>query len=149
MWLFILFLWAGILAAPVGAEAICLRVESGSRSLVTIPAAVGDEVRLGFRHSIYDSHMEEHFRIAGEGLQLVRLRYSEGRLVEFYGHEAARREGDWWIVEGTRRAIPALIIRANPDSRVEITLNQERMELWRLLEPGGLIRLTVKACEGE
>ncbi|MGH7408278.1 MAG: DUF1850 domain-containing protein [Candidatus Methylomirabilales bacterium] len=116
--------------------------------MATIPAAVGDEVHLHFRHSLYGSQVEEHFRVARDGFQSVRLRYAERRLVEFYGHEAARREEGWWVVEGDRRELSLLRLRVSPASGVELSVGSGRIPLWELVEPAGLVHLGVASCEG-
>lgn len=116
--------------------------------MATIRTALGDEVRLHFRHSLYGSQVEEHFRVAKDGFQSVRLRYAERRLVEFYGHEAARREEGWWVVEGDRRELSLLRLRVSPESGVELSVGSGRIPLWELVEPSGLVHLGVASCEG-
>ena len=111
-----------------------------------MPIAVGGEVHLSLRHSVYGSQVEEHFRLSREGLQLVRLRYAELRLVEFFGHEVARRDGDWWVVEGDRPNIPILTLRVSPESRMRLAVGRETISLWEQVEPGGWVRLGVVAC---
>lgn len=133
--------------APLEADAgICLRVEAGGGPVATFPVADGEEVRLAFRHSLYGSPVEEAFRVTAEGFHLVRLRYGEERLVEFYGHEGARREGDWWIVETGGPPRGTLMLRVSPESRVRVTVGPRRIPLGEGREPGGRVRLTVAAC---
>lgn len=144
----LLLLAIGFVAAPAGAEGMCLRVEAEGRPVAAIPAAVGDEVRLRFRHSIYGSQVEEHFRVARDGFRSVRLRYAERRLVEFYGHETAQPAEGWWVVEGDRRELSLLRLRVSPESRIELSVGPERVPLWRLVEPAGLVHVAVTLCEG-
>src|SRR3989338_598453 len=87
-----------LLANPAAAEFSCLKIERPLEQAITIPASVGEELRLSFRHSIYGSKVEEQFRITEDGLETTELRYSEARLVEFYGYDAARLDRGWWIV---------------------------------------------------
>lgn len=142
----LLLLAMGFLTPPLPAEARCVRLEAEGGAVASTRVEVGDEVRLRFQHSLWGSPVEEDFRIAGEGLELVRLRYGERRLVEFYGHEAARRDGDWWVVEGDRRHFRALTLRANRESRMQLFVGAEKIPLWTLSASGGPIRLTVIAC---
>jgi hypothetical protein len=142
-----LLLGVGLLTAPAGARAICLGVEAENGPVAVVPAAVGDEVRLSFRHSIYGSPVEEHFRLSTQGLMPIRRRYAEQRLVEFYGYETARREDGWWVVEGEGRGLPTLTLRANPESIIEIAVGAERIPIWERAEPGGWVRLAVTACD--
>ncbi|MCI0370998.1 MAG: DUF1850 domain-containing protein [candidate division NC10 bacterium] len=133
--------------APIEADAgLCLRVEAGGGPVATFPVADGEEVRLAFRHSLYGSPVEEAFRVSPEGFRLVGLRYGEERLVEFYGHEGARREGDWWIVEAEGPARATLDLRASPESRVRVTVGPRRIPLGEGVEPGRRVRLAVAAC---
>jgi len=133
--------------APLEADAgICLRVEAGGGPVATFPVADGEEVRLAFRHSLYGSPVEEAFRVTPDGFHLVRLRYGEERLVEFYGHEGARREGDWWVVETWGPARGTLVFRASPESRVRVTVGPRRIPLGEEGEPGRRVRLTLATC---
>lgn len=133
--------------APLAADAgICLRVEAGGGPVAAFPVTEGEEVRLTFRHSLYGSPVEEVFRVAAEGFRLVRLRYGEERLVEFYGHEGARREGGWWVVETGGPARGTLVLRASPESQVRVTVGPRRVPLGEGAEPGGRVRLAVAAC---
>jgi hypothetical protein len=143
----LLFVLALAALAPLEADAgICLRVEAGGGLVATFPVAAGEEVRLAFRHSLYGSPVEEAFRVTAEGFHLVRLRYGEERLVEFYGHEGARREGDWWVVETGGPARGSLVLRASPESRVRVTVGPRRIPLGEGGEPGRRVRLAVAAC---
>jgi len=135
-----------LLANPAAAEFSCLKIERPLKQAITIPASVGEELRLSFRHSIYGSQVEEQFRITEEGLETTELRYSEARLVEFYGYEAARFEAGWWIVEGKHQIIPFLDLRVSPESLLQISLGNEPISLSPMVDPGGLVRLTVIPC---
>ncbi len=138
----------GLLAAPASTHAICLRVEAGSGLVAMVPASAGEEVRLGFRHSIYGSQVEEQFHVTGEGLHLVRLRYAEPRLVEFYGYEGGERADGWWVIEVDRLVLPSLTVRVSPGSSMEIGVGTTRIPLWGWVEPGGAVRLTATECAG-
>lgn len=105
---------------PRRPEPVRLTIDDDRRTL-TIPAHAGEAVRLGFRHSVYGSAVEEEFVVTPEGLRLVRLRYGELRLAEFYGHEHARREGDAWIVDGLDTLHPSIVVRVSPDSAMRLT----------------------------
>ncbi|OGB98948.1 MAG: hypothetical protein A3G35_21160 [candidate division NC10 bacterium RIFCSPLOWO2_12_FULL_66_18] len=141
-----LLLAMGFLRPPLPAEARCVTLEAEGGPVASTRVEDGDEVRLRFLHSLWGSPVEEHFRVTGEGLELVRLRYGERRLVEFYGHEAARRDGNWWVVEGDRRHFRTLTLRANRESRMQLSVGAEQIPLWTLAASGGPIRLTVIAC---
>jgi len=113
-----------------------------------MPLGVGDEARLAFRHSLYGSQVEEHFRVAPEGLELVRLRYAEARLAEFYGHESASSDGAWWVVAGDGRRFPSLVLRGSPESGISLSVGRRNLPLFTLMEPGG-VRVAPATCEGE
>ncbi len=135
-----------LLVNPAAAGPSCLKIERPLKQAITIPASVGEELRLSFRHSIYGSQVEEQFRITEDGLETTELRYSEARLVEFYGYDAARFEAGWWIVEGKHRTIPFLDLRVSPESLLQIFLGSESISLSPMVDPGGLVRLTVIPC---
>lgn len=143
-----LLLAMSVLATPLPANALCLRMEGKPGQVGRRAVTAGDEVRLRFRHSLWGSLVEEEFRVAADGLELVRLRYAEARLAEYYGHEAAWREGDWWVVEGDRRRLRTLTLRGSRESELGLSIGAERMALWDLVEPGDAIRLAVTACDG-
>ncbi len=137
----------GLLSAPVAAQPICLKVEAERSHVATFPTSEGSDVRLSFRHSVYGSQVEEQFRVTQSGFQIVKLRYAEPRLIEFYGHEDGRLEEGWWIVEGDRREIVTLELRVSPDSLLRIYLGTETISLQELVRPGGLVRVGVTSCE--
>lgn len=116
--------------------------------LVTIDVARGDEACLAFRHSIYGSWVEETFRVAADGLRLARLRYAEPRLVEFYGHEAARRDGAWWVVDGDGRLHPTLTVRATAESCMQLSAGGVTVRLQDHVGPGEAVRIAVVAPSG-
>ena len=67
------------------------------------PVAAGDLLKIAFTHSIYGSQVEERFQINAASFASVDVRYSEPRLVEFYGFESATRAGDWWVTRPAHR----------------------------------------------
>jgi hypothetical protein len=141
-----LILAFGFLAVSFRAEAACLRLDGGSGRVSERAVPLGGEVRLRFRHSIWGALVEEQFRVASEGLELVRLRYAEERLVEFYGHEGARQEGNWWVVEDGPRRFANLWLRVSRESEMRLLVGAEPIPLWTMAEPGGVIRLCVTGC---
>ncbi len=143
-----LFLAMSVLATPLPGNSLCLRLEGELGQVGWRAVTAGDEVRLRFRHSLWGSLVEEGFRVAVDGLELVWLRYAEARLVEYYGHEVARREGDWWVVAGDRRRLRTLTLRGSRESELGVSVGSERIALWDQVEPGDAIRLAVTACEG-
>ncbi len=144
-----LLLAIGVLATPLPANSVCLRLEGDQGRMGWRTVAAGEEVRLRFRHSLWGSLVEEGFRVVADGFELVWLRYAEARLAEYYGHEAARREGDWWVVAGDRRRLRTLTLRGSRESELEISVGSERIALWDQVERGDAIRLAVTACEGD
>jgi hypothetical protein len=144
-----LLLAIGVLATPLPTDALCLWLVGEPGRIGWRVVTAGDEVRLRFRHSLWGSLVQEEFRVAADGFELVQLRYAEARLAEYYGHEAARREGDWWVVAGDRRRLRTLTLRRSRDSELELSVGSERMALWNQVGPGDAIRLAVTACEGK
>jgi hypothetical protein len=143
----------GLLLAvgPGGAAAaqrVCLTLDT-EQQRATYPVVVGDAVYLSFRHSIYGSQVEEQFQIAPDGLRVDKLRYSELRLVEFYGHESATNENGWWIVQYQGREFPSLDLRASPESSIRITLLDQTIFLRSDSAGEARARLSVSACPSE
>lgn len=117
--------------------------------LARLPAAAGDEARLGFRHSIHGSWVEEVFRVVAGGLRLAQLRYAEPRLVEFYGHESARREGAWLVVEADGRLHESLTVRVSRASAMQLTVGSATVALTERVGDGDAVRVTVVPWEEE
>ena len=64
-----------LLANPAAAGLGCLKMERPLKQAMTIPASVGEELRLSFRHSIYGSQVEEQFRITEDGRETTKILY--------------------------------------------------------------------------
>lgn len=137
-----------LLPVPSGAGSLCVYLETAGRIVATIPAVPGSELRLSFRHSIYRTTVEEVFDVRGDGLQTARLLYAEPRLVEFYGHEAARYENGSWVVTPERRSLAALHLRVSPNSFMQLSLDSRPIPLRKLVEPGGAVSIAVASCTG-
>jgi hypothetical protein len=135
-WLLIPAFSASVVA---GAQTVCLTVETEERKAV-FEVAVGESLSLAFTHSIYDSRVEEQFRVGARGFHPVRVRYAEQRLVEFYGHESARRDGGWWVVDGTGAELAALELRASEDAFMLVLIGDRQISF------GAHGRLSVSAC---
>lgn len=115
------------------------------RGLRTVPAVQGEVVRLGFRHSVYGSAVQEEFLIEEGGLRLVRLRYEEARLAEFYGHEQVRREGGWWIVDADPCLHVSITVRVSVDGAMRLETRSKAIDLSECIDAGGSVRLSVVA----
>ena len=136
------------LGSPAAAQRVCLTVDMEQRR-VTHPIAVGDALRLSFRHSIYGSQVEEQFQVAPGGFRANKLRYAEQRLVEFYGHESATYEDGWWIVHNPGREFPSLDLRVSRESSFRITFLDQTISLRNDTAIDGRARLSVSTCPGE
>jgi hypothetical protein len=126
--------------------AVVIRAEG---SLARLRAVAGAELRLGFRHSIYGSWVEEIFRVVAGGLRLARLRYAEPRLVEFYGHESARPEGAWLVVEADGRLHESLTVRVSRASAMRLAVGAATVALTERVGDGAAVRVTVVPWEEE
>jgi Domain of unknown function (DUF1850) len=134
----VLFL-LGALVSPASLASLCVMVHS--HNLVhTVPVTAGDPLQIAFTHSIYDSRVEERFIVGASGFIAIDVRYSERRLADFYGHESARREGDWWIVRRSSQ-LPTLTVRASNDALVRLTIGNRKIAL-----TDGVARLAPSAC---
>lgn len=138
----------GLLLTPVSTSAglLCLRLESSGRILNSVPAEPGNQFRLGFIHSLYGSKVEEVFTIREQGLELVRLRYAEPRLVEFYGHDQARYEDGLWVVTPPPAVFPALDVRVSPGASMDLFLDLIPSPVKLFVRPGEALHITVSSC---
>jgi hypothetical protein len=141
---FVLF-FACLLVTAAAGQPVCLNLQTKSGS-AHHPIAVGDELYLTFPHSIYGSQVEEHFRATSEGFQLTELRYAELRLVEFYGHEWAAKEGGRWVVRKRGPLLPILDLRVSPGSWIGVIFGTETLTINHDSVPNGRARLALSDC---
>jgi hypothetical protein len=142
-----LWLLIAVLPIPVArAETACVTVQAGQR-LASYEVAMGDRLALVFTHSIYGTRVEERFRIGSHGFQPVQLRYAEQRLVEFYGHESARHESGWWVVDGSGGELAALDLRASQDASMRVVFRDHQISLGGNPSSDNHARLSVSSCQ--
>jgi hypothetical protein len=134
--------------SPAAAHRVCLTLDT-EQQRATYPIVVGDAIHLSFRHSIYGSEVEEQFQVAPSGFRAHKLRYSELRLVEFYGHESATNEDGWWIVHNRGLEFPTLDLRVSREASIRITFSDQTISLQNDTSLDGRMRLSVNACPGE
>jgi hypothetical protein len=115
-----LLLVAPLAPARGAAETLCVRVSTPAIA-EDYPVAAGDLIQIAFMHSIYGSRIEERFQINSTGFEAVDVRYSEARLLDFYGFESATRDGAWWVAHPPRRAFQTLALRASRDSYIRVS----------------------------
>jgi len=136
------------LGSPAPAQSVCLILDTEQRR-ATYPIVVGDALHLRFRHSIYGSHVEEHFHVARGGFQASKLRYAELRLVEFYGYESATHQDGWWVVHNPGRAFLTLDFRVSHEASIDIIFPGQTLSLRSDTAIAGRARLSVSACPRE
>ena len=141
-------LFALALGSPAAAQRICLTLDTEQQRAI-YPMLVGNALYISFRHSIYGSQVEEQFQVAPAGFRTNKVRYSELRLVEFYGHESATNEDGWWIVHNPGREFPTLHLRVSRESSLDITFLDQTISLRSDTATDGRARLSVSACPGE
>jgi len=136
------------LGSPAAAQIVCLTLDT-EQQRVTYPIVAGDALHLTFRHSIYGSQVEEQFQVVPGGFRASKLRYAEMRLVEFYGHESATNEGNWWVVDNPGREFPSLDLRASREASLRISFLDQTISLQNDTAIDGRVRLSVSACPRE
>jgi hypothetical protein len=114
-----------------------------------VPAVAGEVARLRFQHSVYGSAVEEEFVVGSDGLRLVRLRYGEERLAEFYGHEDARHDGAWWVVDAAPRLHASITVRVSAGSGMRLVTPSTAIDLMEWVRAGGAVRVSVEAAAAE
>jgi len=136
-----------LLVMAAGAEPICLELSSGSRR-TAYRVNQDDRLRLSFRHSLYGSLVEEHFRIMRDGFQLFEARYAELRLAEFYGHELATFDNGSWVVHAAAPVLPAIDFRVSADSSFVLHIRGRRLPLEYDHLSAGRHSLNLVSCPG-
>ena len=146
-----LLVLCGVLATLLPARAdgslFCVQAEKNGTVWRRIEAAPGSEVRLSFQHSLYGSRVEEIFHILSNGFQLAELRYSEQRLVEFYGHENANFEESVWVVRAPPARFLALNLRVSSDASMSVLFDKPPQRQQLTVPADTALRLTVAACK--
>jgi hypothetical protein len=133
------------LGSTAAAKSICL-TKHAEQQAITYPIAVGSNLHLSFRHSIYGSQVEEQFQVTPGGFRAIKLRYAELRLVEFYGHESATKEGGWWVVYNPGRDFPSLDLRVSREASIHITFLDQTISVQNDSPTDGRVSLWVSAC---
>jgi hypothetical protein len=126
---------------------LCLAIDDRTGSSASLAIGFEDELCLSFKHSIYNSTVEEIFAVRERGLQLIRLRYSEARLVEFYGYEQADFEDGVWVVRPEAALLRALNLSVSDSSKMKLILRSAASLRAIRLPSGGALRISVAACD--
>ena len=134
---------------PAGATTalLCVQVERNGLAWRIIPGRLGDEARLSFQHSIYGSRVEEVFHLGPDAFHLTALRYSEPRLVEFYGYDSANYENGAWVVRPRSSAISSLNLRTTSAAPMSLVLEQEQRSIHIAMPVDTVLRLTIASCK--
>jgi len=139
---------AALVAPAIGnTQPLCVRLTDIGGIVRSVPGQLGNTLRLKFRHSIYGSEVEEVFTLQRNGFQLNQLRYSEARLVDFYGHDQAKHANGAWIVNPTPTLIPALSISLSNDAAMSLQFDRSASSEPVTIQPTGALRLTVASCQ--
>jgi hypothetical protein len=145
--LLIAALSAWLLPVTANAQSLCVQLMSDSGLEHSVPVRLGNTLRVRFRHSIYGSQIEEAFALRRNGFELIQLRYSEARLVEFYGFEKAEHENGLWVVTPTPRFLPSLNLILSADASMSLHFDRHAKSKQLVILPGSGLRLTVATCE--
>ena len=136
-----------LMPAFANAQSACVRLTNERGIARTVPIQLGDTLRLRFRHSIYGSQVEELFTLRPDGFALTQLRYSEARLVDFYGYESSTKQNDQWVVTPAPKLIPVLNLNLSADASMSIHFDRQANSNLRVIQPTGALRLTVASCQ--
>jgi hypothetical protein len=145
--LLIAALSAWLLPVTANAQSLCVQLMSASGAHHTVPIRLGSRLRLSFRHSIYGSQIEEVFALRRDGFELIQLRYSEARLVEFYGYENAEHENSLWVVTPTPTLLPSLNLMLSADASMSLHFDRDAKSKQLVIQPGSALRVTIGSCE--
>jgi len=131
------------------AELLCVHLISDNTVKRSVPVHPGGAMRLSFRHSIYGSQVEELFALRREGFLLTQLRYSEARLVDFYGYESAKLDNGAWVVRPPPMLLPSLSLNTSADAAMTLHLDRHGDAKPLAIQPTGALRLTVASCSSK
>ena len=135
-----------LLAGRSHSPPLCVQWENDTGARGSVMVSLGSAMRLSFRHSIYNSQVEERFALYRDGFQLVELRYGEARLVDFYGHEHGRFDNGAWVVKPDRTPINQLNLRASRDAALSVIFAPPASDQQIVVHPNSALRLTVDEC---
>jgi hypothetical protein len=139
--------FAILLPARANGVSLCVQVKKNEANWRRVQTTPGSAMRLSFQHSLYRSRVEEVFSILPSGFQLTELRYSERRLVEFYGHERATRDDTLWVVRPKSSLLTALNLHASSEASMSLLFDYPT-DLIRLAVPTDTtLRLTIVSCK--
>lgn len=138
-------LLVALLSSPANAQTVCVTLHAADKT-ATYPVSSGDKLYIAFSHSIYGSRVEEEFRMGPTGFETTQVRYSELRLVEFYGHESAKSANGWWVVDNPGRNLQSLDLRVSQESSIRIAFGGQVISLGDAEAVGYHARLAVGGC---
>ncbi len=128
-------------------QSTCVELSSDTGAQRSVPIDLGGAMRLSFRHSIYGSQVEELFALRRDGFQLTQLRYSEARLVDFYGYENAELENGAWVVNPPPVLLPSISLNTSADGAMSLQLDRHDHTKPLAIQTTGALRLTLASCK--
>jgi len=128
-------------------QSTCVELLSDTSAQRSVPIDLGGTMRLSFRHSIYGSQVEEVFMLRSDGFQLTQLRYSEARLVDFYGYENADLENGAWVVSPPPALLPSLSLNTSAGAAMALYFDRYSDSKPLMIRPTGALHLTVASCK--
>ena len=139
--------WLGVLSPSGGRpQLLCVQLNNGDDIKQSLPINHSGAMRLSFPHSIYGSQVEEVFALRPDGFLLTQLRYSEARLVDFYGYEKAQHDNGAWIVSPPPTLLPSLSLRTSADTALSLQFDRSNAKPL-FVQATGALRLTVTSCK--
>jgi hypothetical protein len=128
---------------------LCVQLANDAALQSSVPVRLGNTMRLSFRHSIYGSQVEEHFKVRHSGFELFELRYGEARLIEFYGHENSRHENGVVIVAPAPALLSVIHLHPSDDAAMSLYFAPLDDAEPLIIGPGSAYRLTVASCKSD
>lgn len=140
------FQLSALLPSNSNAQSLCLRMIKDSGVAQSVAVSPGTIMRVGFRHSIYGSQVEERFALRNDGFYLTQLRYGEARLVDFYGHEDALYDDGAWIVSPAPTRILSLDLKTSTAGAIMVQFDFPTASKPLIVHPKSALRLTLASC---
>lgn len=122
-------------APSARAEIVVLDRHAGAR-LATVWAERGEEIRLEYRHSVYEARGAEIFEVTGGGLRLVALESDSVAVLEYYARpERVVRTNDRYRIDVAAETFDELPLLPSVVGQRTLVHGAKRLRLDRLTTP--------------
>lgn len=122
-----------------------LFIKGEGKTIAALPAAAGDELLVGFIHSVQKTPVEEYLVVEDDGLMLKKTRYrSLGVGLPFLETEGVfKSEEGWFVFENMNRKFSSLSLRPGVGTRLTVTFSGQEYRLYELVLVGEKVDISL------